>query len=169
MRARAETASGSACVTHAWDATQGSRGANARTPTILSTQLLRNGPSIFFRDVINIDAPPRLCKVGCKLGHCDSKRISDFMDLFIYVVLHEWGKLFFYWNEGLKFWNIKNSIMRNFWKNLSSEKRWEIILKLKGNFLKVKEKSDWEINLKKIKNYQNYIVLIKRLLSNRII
>lgn len=28
--------SGSACVTHAWDATQGSRGANARTPTILS-------------------------------------------------------------------------------------------------------------------------------------
>lgn len=28
--------SGSACVTHAWDATQGSRGASARTPTILS-------------------------------------------------------------------------------------------------------------------------------------
>lgn len=150
MRARAETASGSACVTHAWDATQGSRGANARTPTILSTQLLRNGPSIFFRgwNVINIDAPPRLCKVGCKLGHCDSKRISDFMELFIYVVLREWGKLFFYWNEGLKFWNIKNSIMRNFWKNLSSEKRWEIILKLNRSYWKFSksEREKWLID-----------------------
>lgn len=129
------------------------------------TQLLRNGPSILFRgwDAINIDALPRPCKLGCKLGHCDAE---DFMDLFIYVVLGQRGKLFFI-NEGFKFWSIeKHSSLR---KIYFPNKIWEIILIRQVILGKVKEKSDWQINLKKIINYQNYIVLIERLLSNYLI
>lgn len=118
--------SGSACVTHAWDATQGSRGASARTPTILSAvhTAFTQRPKYKFRgwDAINIDAPPRPCKLGCKLGHCDAE---DFMDLFIYVVLGQRGKLFFI-NEGFKFWSIeKHSSLR---KIYFPNKIWEIIL-----------------------------------------
>lgn len=107
--------SGSACVTHAWDATQGSRGANARTPTILSavhtafTQrpkytLSRLGRDKYWRTVTTLQTWMQIRTLR-RGGQED----FDFMDLFIYVVLREWGKLLFI-DEGLKFWNTKNRV-----------------------------------------------------------
>lgn len=94
MRARAETASGSACVTHAWDATTVPVGrTHALQRSYLAYTSFYATAQLYSFDAINIDAS-RPC-VGCKLGHCDARGHPILCYIYLFVSLHrflrEWG------------------------------------------------------------------------------
>lgn len=118
--------SGSACVTHAWDATQGSRGANAHTPTILSavhtafTQrpkytLSRLGRDKYWRTVTTLQTWMQIRTL--RRGGQEDIRFYGFIYL---RGSSRVRKIAFYW------WRIEilkhqESCAVEFWKNLFSK------------------------------------------------